>query len=121
MPASDRDGALVRVREGVGTKGARLDRPVEIVARGLTRGSVLRLTLRYDDTVVGSRTSSSLRIYRVPLDSRRELAVPNCRSSGAFPTSSTVACVWRQRSITTPGGDVVMTVRTRVMSRWVGR
>ncbi len=121
VPTSDRDGALVRVREGVGTKGSRLDRPVAIAARGLASGSVLRLTLRYDDTVVGSRTSNSLRIYRIPPDSSSELAVPNCRSNGAFQTTATLACVWRQRSTTAPGGDVVMTVRTRVTSRWVGR
>jgi hypothetical protein len=122
VPTADGDGALVSVEEGVGSPGGRLDRPVRIVARGLSRGSVLRLTLRYDDSVVGSRTKWTIRIYRIPAGSSTELAVPSCRSNGAFPSAGSVACVWRQRS-SDFGGDLVMTVRNRskFLSRWVGR
>ncbi len=122
VPTTDRDGALVSVEEGVGTLDGRLDRPVRIVARGLTSGSVVRLTLRYDASIVGSRTRWSIRIYRIPAGTSQEIPVANCRSDGAFPSAGSVACVWRQRS-SDFGGDLVMTVRNRSQfkSRWVGR
>lgn len=131
VPAADSDGASVRVTEFTGVDpylppGA-VGNPVTFHATQLTAtaNAPAVIELRYDDTLLAGQTPTTMVIERLPNGASSYQIVPTCLGGGT-PPGVAVACVDRRglavssRWAPDDPGDLIMVVRTRGTSRWVG-
>lgn len=131
VPAADSDGASVRVTEFTGADpylppGA-VGNPVTFHATQLTAtaSAPAVIELRYDDSLLAGQTPQTMVIERLPNGASSYQPVPTCLGGGT-PPGVAVACVDRRglaissRWAPDDPGDLIMVVRTRATSRWVG-
>lgn len=126
VPASDATGASVLLAlDGPGPSGT-IGQEMHATATGLTVTTVdpAILQLRYDASILGGKTVSTITVQRQPEGGTIYTTVPACTSTGEPPTGS-VSCVDRRGLATSsrmlPDGDALMVVRTTGFSRWVAR
>jgi hypothetical protein len=132
VPAQDSDGASVTVTEFTGSDpylppGA-VGNPVTFHATQLTAtpAAPAVIELRYDESLLTGQTPATMDVGRLAANATSYAWVPTCLINGT-PPGSAVACVDRRglatssRWATDDPDDLVMVVRTRATSRWVGR
>ncbi|GAA1941496.1 hypothetical protein [Nocardioides marmoribigeumensis] len=131
LPSTDTSGADVVVRRVGSRASSDLGYPFDVHATSMSatvsRPAVIRM--RFDATVLGGKRWPDVRILRRATGATSYRLVKACLSDGKPPRGE-VACVDRRnvkgvssRNIANTSGnpDVLMVIRTRATSRWVGR
>ena len=123
IPAGDTNGStgVVLSLDGAGASG-QLGQAVLAMAPGLSPlpADPATLTIRFDSTIAGGKTASTVSVQRQDTNPGPFLPIPDC-VAGALPTGIT-SCLDRAASATASsaaGGDLVVVVRTTHFSRWV--
>ncbi|WP_183093996.1 hypothetical protein [Nocardioides stalactiti] len=132
VPTADSDGASVAVTEVTGSDpyrpGDAVGDSVSFHATQLTAtaSAPAILELRYDELLLSGQTPLTMIIGRLASGGTSYVTVPTCLGNGT-PPGAAVACVDRRgqagssRWASDDPQDLIMVVRTRATSRWVGR
>ncbi|MEZ0577112.1 hypothetical protein [Nocardioides sp. MH1] len=132
VPAADTDGASVTVSEYTGSDpflpAGAVGNPVTLHATQLTASATAPavIELRYDGSLLAAQTPATMDIGRLPTGGTSYSWLATCLTNGT-PPGAALACVDRRGLATSSRwaaddpDDLVMVVRTRATSRWVGR
>lgn len=122
VPSQDPGGAKLKIAEVTRTiPGFGMAFKLDEAGLSATRRNPAIVRLRYDASLVGSRTPSDVKILHQHAAQPWRI-LPTCLSLGRIPADA-VACVDRRptQSRIVAGGDLEMVVRTTQFSRWVAR